>query len=258
MVSLTMESALNRLQPKPELLLWPEVPAPLYYYTDAPFREHVTRLAQVTQTHFLFGTVSFTQAGAPLNSAVFLQPSGSFVSRYDKMYLVPFGEFIPPMFSWVNRITKEAGDFEPGRSIVVSKAGGHTVGTFICYESAFPHLVRRFANSGAEVLVNLTNDGYFGKTKARLQHLLLARMRAAENNRWVLRATNDGWTVSIDPAGRIVDRFPPFEERAGRLSFSWIPEKTFYTRYGDWFAWLCLASSVMAAFWAARRGALRT
>jgi apolipoprotein N-acyltransferase len=211
-------------------------------------------LARLTQTHFLFGTVSFTQSGAPLNSAVFLQPSGEFVSRYDKMYLVPFGEFIPPMFSWVNRITKEAGDFEPGRSIVVSKAGEHTVGTFICYESAFPHQVRQIANAGSEVLVNITNDGYFGKTSARQQHLLLGRMRAAENRRWVLRSTNDGWTVSIDPAGRIVDQFPPFEERAGRLGFSWISEKTFYTRYGDWFAWSCLIASFAAAGLVARRG----
>jgi apolipoprotein N-acyltransferase len=244
LVLLTLEEALK--QPKPKLLLWPEVPAPIYYYNDARFREHVTRLARVSQAPFLFGSVSFTLMQAPLNSAILIDPAGNFVSRYDKMFLVPFGEYIPPLFNWVNRITNEAGDFEPGKNLVVSKTNGYSLGTFICYESAFPHLVRLFPEAGADVLLNITNDGYFGRTSARAQHLLLGRMRAAENRRWVLRSTNDGWTVSIDPAGRIVDSLPPFEERAGRLSFTPIRETTLYSRYGDWFAWLGLIIGFVA------------
>jgi apolipoprotein N-acyltransferase len=133
--------------------------------------------------------------------------------------------------------------------VVVPSVDGHQLGAFICYESAFPHLVRRFAGAGGDVLINMTNDGYFGRTAARAQHLLLARMRAVENRRWLLRPTNDGVTVSIDPAGRIVDRLPPFVERTGRLRFSWIEEKTPYTRFGDWFAWSCLALGLAAAVW---------
>ena len=244
---LTTQSALEPGFPPPRLLLWPEVPAPVYYFTDPAFKSEATALARVTRTPFLFGTVAYAPSGAPLNSAVLLDASGNFVSRYDKMYLVPFGEFVPSMFTWVNRITNESGDFEPGKAIVVSTVNGHRIGTFLCYESAFPHQVRHFSAAGAEVLVNLTNDGYFGRTRAREQHLLIARMRAAENNRWVLRPTNDGITVSIDPAGRIVNRHPEHQQRAGRLSFSWISEQTFYTRHGDWFTWTCLAVTLVLA-----------
>lgn len=240
LVTASLAAVFEQGQPPPALLLWPENPAPLYFYHDRDFREQAVRIARTTRTHFLFGAVGFTTDNAPLNSAVLLAPSGEVMSRYDKMYLVPFGEFIPPLFSWVNRITKEAGDFEPGRQVVVSQVGPHRLGTFICYESAFPELVRRFANQGGEVLVNLTNDGYFGRSAARRQHLLLARMRAAENRRWLLRPTNDGYTVSIDPAGRPREALPAFEFATGRLKFSWIQEKTLYTRLGDWFAWTCL------------------
>ncbi len=128
------------------------------------------------------------------------------VERYDKIKLVPFGEFVPDIFGWVNRITKEAGDFAPGERVVEFPVNGHRIGAFICYESAFPDLVRQFASDGAEVLVNLSNDGYFGHSAAREQHLELVRMRAAENRRWILRATNDGITATIDPAGRVAFR----------------------------------------------------
>jgi apolipoprotein N-acyltransferase len=253
MSAMTLESALNRSLPPPSLLLWPEMPAPFYYYEDKVFREDVTQVARLGRVPFLFGSVSWTPARAPLNSAILLDVNGQFVSRYDKMFLVPFGEFVPPLFNWVNRITKEAGDFQPGESVVVPNAGDHKIGTVICYESAFPHLVRQFPARGAEVLINMTNDGYFGRTSARQQHLLLARMRAIENQRWLLRPTNDGITVSIDPGGRIIDRMPPLQERAGRLGFSWIAEQTPYTRFGDWFAWSCLALGVGVSGWIAFR-----
>jgi apolipoprotein N-acyltransferase len=235
---------------KPALLVWPESPAPLYFYSDRRFQEEAKRIARVTRTPFLFGTVGFTESNQPLNSALLLAESGEPLSRYDKMYLVPFGEFVPPLFSWVNRITQEAGDFAPGAGVTISQLGGHRVGTFICYESAFPELVRRFADGGGEVLVNLTNDGYFGRSPARRQHLQLARMRAAENRRWLLRPTNDGYTVAIDPAGRPREALPAFEFATGRLRFSWIREKTVYTRWGDWFAWASLAAG-LGAFLAA-------
>jgi apolipoprotein N-acyltransferase len=249
LAAMTLESALDRSLPPASLLLWPEVPAPFYYYDDPVFRDEVTQVARLARVPFLFGAVSWTPRRAPLNSAILLDANGEFVSRYDKMFLVPFGEFVPPIFWWVNRITREAGDFEPGQSLVVSTVGNHKSSAVICYESAFPHLVRRFADAGAEVLINMTNDGYFGLTAARRQHLLLARMRAVENRRWLLRPTNNGITVSIDPGGRLVDQIPPLEQRAGRLGFSWIAERTVYTRYGDWFAWSCLVFGLGSAAW---------
>jgi len=125
--------------------------------------------------------------------------------------------------------------------------GEHKIGTFICYESAFPTLARRLVQNGAEVLFNLSNDGYFGRSvSAREQHLLVVRMRAAENARWIVRATNDGITASVDPAGRVVKSMPSFVETAGDLPYSYRKAQTFYTRRGDWFGWSCVVVSVIA------------
>ncbi len=255
----SLQTSIDANRPSPTLLLWPESPAPLYFYTDPEFQAEAKRLARTIRTHFLFGTVAYDpRTNAPLNRALLLNPNGEPVTSYDKMYLVPFGEFVPPVFTWVNRITQEAGDFQPGKQVVVSRIDNHTFGTVICYESAFPELVRRFADEGAEMIVNLTNDGYFGRTSARGQHLLLARMRAAENRRWLLRVTNDGTTAAIDPAGRMTDTLAPFESVAGRLNFNWIPLKTAYTRHGDWFAWMCLALGLLAVVACRFRIELRT
>src|SRR5271170_179608 len=130
------------------MILWPEVPGPLYYYHDFTFREEAAHLTRDTRSYFLFGTVGDTPQGAPLNSAVLLRPDGDLEDRYDKINLVPFGEYVPRLFSFVNRITKEAGDFAPGTRIVVFPVGGRKLGVFICYESAFPAEVRQFAKHG--------------------------------------------------------------------------------------------------------------
>jgi apolipoprotein N-acyltransferase len=221
------------------LIIWPEVPAP-FYPSDREFAGYVAGVARTNRAHFLFGGVAYNPARAPLNSAFLVDPSGIMVDRYDKINLVPFGEFVPSMFGWVNRITKEAGDFAPGSRVVVFPMGEHRIGAFICYESAFPDLVRQFARGGAEMMVNLSNDGYFGHSAAREQHLALVRMRAAENRRWILRATNDGITASVDPAGRIIYQAPPYRELAAAVTYRYLAGMTLYTRYGDWFAWTCL------------------
>lgn len=243
LASLSLKAALAPGAPPASMILWPEAPAPIYYDSNPTLREHIATLARTTGVPVLFGTVGHTEKGQPLNSAMMVLPSGQPDGRYDKVHLVPFGEFIPPLFGFVTRITQEAGDFVPGDRVVVFP---NRVGAFICYESVFPHFVREFPRDGAQVLVNLSNDGYFGRTAARWQHLKIVRMRAAENRRWILRATNDGITVSIDPAGRLVDLLPPFTEQARRLGFSYVETVTAYTRWGDWFAWLCLAAGLAA------------
>jgi apolipoprotein N-acyltransferase len=249
LIALSQEAAANA---RAHLILWPEVPGPIYYYQDFTLREQAARMVRATHSYFLFGTVGETAQGAPLNSAVLIRPDGDFEDRYDKINLVPFGEYVPRLFSFVNRITKEAGDFAPGARIVVFPVDQHALGTFICYESAFPAEVREFAKRGANLLVNLSNDGYFGKSAAREQHLQLARMRAAENRRWLLRATNDGISATIDPAGRIVERWPIYEEAIAKMSFAYSSGTTFYTEHGDWFAWGCLAASAIPLFWSQR------
>ncbi len=235
-----------------QLVVWPEVPGPIYYYDDPVFRDEATVLARTTHAYFLFGTVGSTPQGAPLNSAVLLNPNGDLVDRYDKINLVPFGEYIPPFFGFVNRITHEAGDFAPGKRIVVFPVNDHRIGVYICYEAAFPHQVRQFAHDGAQLLVNISNDGYFGRSAAREQHLEIARMRAVENQRWLLRVTNDGITAVIDPAGRIRERLPMYQVAEARAGFQYTSAVTYYTAFGDWFAWGCLIAAAVALFWSQR------
>jgi len=219
-----------------ELIVWPEMPAPIYP-SDPVFQTYATGIAQASHTDFLFGGVGRTAAGAPLNAAVMIDPQGRLLGEYDKINLVPFGEYVPPLFSFVNRITKEAGDFTPGTRVVVFP---DRVGAFICYESAFPDLVRKFAQNGADVFFNLSNDGYFGNSEAYEQHLALVRMRAAENARWIVRATNDGITATIDPTGRVTEKLHRGRQLSGMMHYGTSNVQTFYTRHGDWFAWGCL------------------
>jgi apolipoprotein N-acyltransferase len=244
LVMVSLRGALAE-QPPPSIIVWPEVPAPFYYAEDPEFRAYLNNLARGAHASVLAGVVAHTPGGAPLNSAVLVSPEGTLVSRYDKVNLVPFGEFVPWPFGFANKISTEVGDFTAGTRVVVSRAGAHQIGAFICYESVFPGFVRKFAAEGAEVLFNISNDGWFGKTAARLQHLNIVRMRAAENRRWLLRSTNDGVTATIDSAGRLRGTLKPYEESASITGFSYERTQTIYTRFGDWFALLCAAIAIL-------------
>ena len=224
------------------LVLWPEVPAPIYYFNDTPFRERLNALARNVGAWVIIGTVAYNERKAPLNAAAVISPAGDFIGRYDKVWPVPFGEYIPwPFQGLVSKITNEIGDFEPGSGPKTFPVWyRERAGVFICYESAHPGFVRQFTAAGATVLVNISNDGYFGGSAAREQHLNLVRMRAAENRRWILRSTNDGITVSIDPSGRVAHTLANFKETSGRLPFSYVHDLSFYARFGDVFAWTCV------------------
>jgi apolipoprotein N-acyltransferase len=237
-----------------DLVIWPEMPVPLYP-SDPAFLRYAGQVAQSSQAYFLFGAIGRTKKGAPLNSALMIDPGGRVLDEYDKIKLVPFGEFVPDVFSWVNRVTKEAGDFQSGSRVVVFP---NHVGAFICYESAFPDLVRQFAVDGAEVFVNLSNDGYFGTSAAHEQHLELVRMRAAENARWIVRATNDGITAAVDPSGRVTERLAPFTQLSATMHYGTSTNQTLYTRHGDWFAWSCLVIGILSCLTASSGSSLRS
>lgn len=252
-LALTLRGAMMQAAQPPSIIVWPEVPEPFYYFEDPHFRGYIDNLARTTRAYLLLGIVAHTSRGAPLNSAVLVSPEGTPVSRYDKVNLVPFGEFVPwPFRAIVNKISSEAGDFAAGRQAVVSPVNGHQIGTFICYESVFPNFVRQFAANGAEVLFNISNDGWFGNSAARYQHLQLVRMRAVENRRWILRSTNDGISATIDSSGRLRGGLPLHVQATSYTGFTYISERTFYTRHGDWFAWLCGVVAI-ACLAAARR-----
>jgi apolipoprotein N-acyltransferase len=244
-IMLTLRGALSNPDHPPSIIVWPEVPAPLYYFDDPEFRAYIDNLARTTKAYLLIGIVAHTPGGQPLNSAVLVSPQGEPVSRYDKVNLVPFGEFVPWPFGFANKISTEIGDFVPGKRAVVSPVGDHLTAVFICYESVFPNFVRKFAANGAEVLFNISNDGWFGKSAARQQHLSMVRMRAAENRRWILRATNDGITATVDSAGRLRGELPLFVEATSYTGFSYIADQTLYTRWGDWFPLVCATIALL-------------
>lgn len=245
-LALSLRGVLEQSGRPPSIVVWPEVPAPFYYYEDPRFRNYVDNLARTARAYILLGIVAHTPTGEPLNSAVLVSPSGVAVSRYDKVNLVPFGEFVPwPFAALTKKVSTEAGDFAAGKRVVISPMGAHKIGAFICYESVFPNFVRKFANGGAEVLFNISNDGWFGKSAARFQHLNIVRMRAAENRRWILRSTNDGITATIDSAGRMRSSLPLYVQATSYTGFNYVPQKTIYTRFGDWFPWVCATMVLM-------------
>jgi len=241
---------------RPDLIVWPENPAP-FYTSDPLFRDAVSNLARQSNAWLLAGSIGIRNASATpnqpteiYNSAALASPSGDWVSRYDKIHLVPFGEYVPfkQIFSFAGGLTKEVGDFSRGISRAPLDAGGTKLGVFICYESIFPDDIRQFANNGAQVLVNISNDGWYGDSGAYAQHLKQSRMRAVENNRWLLLDTNTGVTAAVDPNGRIVASAPRKIRTALQAPYALSSATTFYTRHGDWFAYLCAIISVAALF----------
>jgi len=234
----------NRNGSHPDLIVWPESPAP--FYANYPlFRNAVSEVARRSPTWLLVGNVGTRNASTTpdqtteiYNSASLVSPKGEWLSRYDKVHLVPFGEYVPfkEIFSFAGGLTKEVGDFSRGISRAPLDAGGTNLGVFICYESIFPDEIRQFANNGAQVLVNISNDGWYGDSGAYAQHLKQSRMRAVENNRWLLLDTNTGVTAAIDPYGRIVASAPRKTRTALSAPYALSGATTFYTRHGDWFA----------------------
>ncbi len=148
------------------------------------------------------------------------------------------------VFGFAGGLTQEVGDFSPGISRAPLQAGSK-LGVFICYESIFPDEIRQLADNGADVFVNISNDGWYGDSGAYAQHLKQARMRAVENDRWLLRDTNTGVTAAIDPYGRVVSSIPRKVRTALEAHYAITNVTTFYTRHGDWFAYLCAIISVV-------------
>ena len=247
--------ARSGLESAPGLIVWPESPAP-FYSGDPEFHRGMTQLAIESNAWVVAGNVGaeFTGSASPhnyrviFNSASLVSPSGEWVARYDKMHLVPFGEYVPfkELLGFAGGLTKEVGDFTAGTSRLPLQAGDEKLGIFICYESIFPDEIRQFAKSGAQVLVNISNDGWYGDSGAYAQHLKQARMRAVENDRWLLRDTNTGVTAAIDPYGRITQSVPRKVRTSLLANYGLVNDTTFYTHCGDWLAYACAIISIVA------------
>ncbi|HTU35664.1 MAG TPA: apolipoprotein N-acyltransferase, partial [Candidatus Acidoferrum sp.] len=231
------------------LIAWPESPSP-FTEGDPRFQAAMRELATSTGAGIVAGNPTaaweIDESGQRVvreyNSASFFSPQGQVVGRYNKIHLVPFGEYVPyrDLFFFARHLTKQVVDFSRGHERNVFAEKGHRYGVFICYESIFADEVREFVKNGAEVFVNISDDGWYGDTSAPWQHLNMARMRAIENHRWLLRDTNSGVTASIDPYGRVVQSSPRHVFTSLPAIYGFYDDLTFYTRYGDVFAWLCV------------------
>lgn len=252
LTDLTIKSATRNPGTKFDLIVWPESPAP-FFTNDAKFQAIISEMARSANIWIVVGAIGSDAArpndeGLLFNSAALISPQGDWTTRYDKVHLVPFGEYLPfpSLFSFAGGLTKEVGQFERGKSRQPLNAGGERSGIFICYESIFPDEVRQSADLGAQVFVNISNDGWYGDSGAYAQHLNQTRMRAIENDRWLLSATNTGVTAAIDPWGRIAARIPRKERATLVAPYALNPATTFYTRHGDWFAFACAIISMGA------------
>jgi apolipoprotein N-acyltransferase len=229
----------------PDLVAWPESPAP-FVERDPRLQRALISIAQATQAPLVVGSIGVDyavedQAWHDYNSALIVGTDGARVGRYDKIHLVPFGEYIPfkNLLVFARKLTGRVSEFTRGDERKVFRLNGHRYGVFICYEAVFADEVRQFAQLGAEVLVNISDDGWYGDTSAPWQHLNMARMRAIENRRWILRDTNNGVTAVIDPEGQVRQSIPRHQTDVLPAAYGFRDDVTFYSAHGDVFAWAC-------------------
>jgi apolipoprotein N-acyltransferase len=253
----------------PDLVAWPESPAP-YFGDDPRFQKAMQSVAAATHAPLIVGGIGMElsnqdqgqdQTWNDYNSAFIIDADGERVGRYDKIHLVPFGEYIPfqNLLAFAHKLTGRVGLFTRGTErnaylLPTQSGGSHRYGVFICYEAVFADEVRQFARHGAEVFVNISDDGWYGDTSAPWQHMNMARMRAIENRRWLLRDTNSGVTAAIDPQGRVRQSIPRHQTDALPAEFAFRNDITFYTAHGDIFAWLCAILSLALVVWSAGTG----
>ncbi|HUX44074.1 MAG TPA: apolipoprotein N-acyltransferase [Terracidiphilus sp.] len=244
----------------PTLVAWPESPAP-FVQADPRFLKSMGTIARTLDAPLVVGGVGMDyseddQSWHDFNSAMVVGADGVLVGRYDKIHLVPFGEYVPfqNLLFFARKLTGRVSSFDRGQERKVFRLNGHRYGVFICYEAVFADEVRQFSRLGAEVLVNISDDGWYGDTSAPWQHLNMARMRAVENRRWILRDTNNGVTAAIDPYGRVRQSISRHQVGALPAEFGFRDDVTFYTEHGDVFAWLCAILALGIVGWAFRAG----
>jgi apolipoprotein N-acyltransferase len=236
----------------PELMVWPESALPFVFGHDRPLTEEFKDFQKGLGTYLLFGSVTSKASGAEeqslANSAVLVSSEGGVVSVYDKIHLVPYGEYVPlkRVFPFIKKLTAGIGDFIPGQETVVMETPFARIGNLICYEIIFPGLVRKFTHNGANLLVTITNDAWFGRTSAPFQHFSMAVFRAVENRVPVIRSANTGISGIIDAKGMIIRKTDIFEEAVITENVQVRgSSQSFYSRYGDIFTFLCLTGTIL-------------
>lgn len=246
-----------------DLVVWPEAATPFIYEREPMYQLQLVAMANRAAAPLLFGSpaIRFDAERKPflLNSAYLLSPDGQLLGRYDKQHLVPFGEYIPlksSLLFFLEKMVEGIGDFQagPGPTILSFQLKGSDggaparrvkFGVVICYEVIFPDLVRRMATAGAEFLVTITNDAWFGDSSAPFQHFSMVVLRSVENHLAFARAANTGVSGFVDPFGRIIEASPIFTQTALQAEIPIRQIRTFYSRHGDVFAYGCMLISLL-------------
>jgi apolipoprotein N-acyltransferase len=236
---------------KADLIVWPETAVPFYFLYHMDMTEMVLTAARDIRAYMLLGSPSFVRKGTAedieyYNSAYLISPEGAVAGKYNKVHLVPFGEYVPfkKWLPFVGKIVEHVGDFTPGKEGNTLLMGDYPLGIQICYEIIFPNLSRAMTKNNAALLINITNDAWYGRTAAPYQHFSMTVFRAAENKRSLIRAANTGISGFVDPLGRIIGSTRIFEDAVLACPVPLLREKTVYTRFGDVFAMICLAVSL--------------
>lgn len=230
------------------LIIWPESSTPFYFQSSLDYQRIIFDIIEGSGSYILIGSPFFNQLHGNLrnyNSAFLLSPSREVLERYDKIHLVPYGEYIPlkRFFPFINKMVVGIGDFYPGQNRTIFNLPDGSFSVLICYEIIFPDLTRKFVKDGAHFLVNITNDAWFGSTSAPYQHLSMAAVRAIENRRFVARAANTGISAIIDATGCIQSTSKLFTEQLLTGTIRPLSVRTFYTQFGDVFAFLAIGFS---------------
>ena len=247
---------------RPELIIWPETSAPFFFQSPSNFQNRILEVAQQMEVPILLGAPAFERKGDKIqyfNSAFLISPEKKILGRYDKLHLVPFGEYAPlsGIFSFTKDIIGAIGDFTEGAGVRTLPFPGGDFGVLICYEAIFPDLTRRFVAGGARFLVNITNDAWFGSTSAPYQHLSMVTLRAIENRVPIARAANTGISALIDSTGQIRVASELFTREALSGTIQVGQTKTIYAQYGDVFAYACLGLTALSILMIRKRRGYR-
>jgi apolipoprotein N-acyltransferase len=236
--------AAKLMSPSVDLIIIPESPSPVTFQNDPAYRQSLETLAKRCTLGLIFNNIRNLETDGNqqyFNSAYFMDRNGNLAGIYDKIHLVPFGEYNPgeKFFFFIRTITRDVGQFNPGNRHQVVTLDGRRINAVICFEAVFPELVRTFVRSGSQLMVNLTNDGWYGDSSAPYQHFAIVRWRAIENRRFLLRAANTGISAVIEPTGRVQASTGILQEAVCEGRFSFETHQTLYTRYGDVLVLLC-------------------
>lgn len=252
-INIYEQLSLQDTQAKEKLLVWPETALPFSYQDGDEFQKQVRDVSLKTKSWFIFGSTSYENSKNNLNfynSAYLLSPAGEIKGRYDKVHLVPYGEYVPlrNFFPFINKLTAGIGDFSSGTGYYPLNMNGKKIGVLICYEGILPLAAADYKKEGAELLVNITNDAWFGPTSAPFQHFSMAVFRAVETRLYLVRAANTGISAIINPGGEIVVQTDIFKKAAIKQNVKYSNIKTIYSKYGDIFVFICFGLIVFFCF----------